>query len=709
VVNQRALDTCGSDMTVQRNVAAINGINGGFYGFLSLRGLADDLSFTSGVCGNTATTLGKEQFIEVALQPSEVLTARAINYGGEVVNLQIVDACAASSCLAGVQTSSTIGAGATLNYQAGAGPEIVYVVIDSTSTATDEPIGVEVLLRDPSCTPGQPSACQGSDIVYCSSLGTLETYPCGARGCNAGACNNPTGDVCLEALTLSGATGTVSGNFDSANPDLNPGEGRSGACFFDELDDPLGRDVVYAINLNAGDLLSAELVTTPSAATTWIYVLEDCLDERTSCVENHYASGDGNRKIAYVADVARRVFVIVDSESTTQAGPFSLSWTVTPGKTCAPNQWACVNGTTTGLCNAAGDGFVRQLTCPGACDNDACVIDQTLSDVCGTAPAMVRNAMPINSVSGGLATWIDFERGTNAVDFSAMSCLGGAAPGRDNIYRVDLAPNEILDATVTSFAAEIVGLAIVTDCAAAELSCLEGAMALGGSGRVTYQAGVAAETVYVVVDGSLSTTDEPAFIELLARAPDCTPGVTPQTCNATGDSLVYCNARGFLTEYACDGTCSNGFCDEPRADLCLDPERLNPAGTMMSAMYSVSGMLADYADDYDLTPGNSCLALSSPTNGRDAIFRLDLAAGQTANVSVTSTEATPEDLTLYVLNLNGCQPAISTCLVGADNLDASSSPETLTYTAAAAQTVYIVVDSFFAATAGSFTLDVTVQ
>ena len=37
--------------------------------------------------------------------------------------------------------------------------------------------------------------------------------------------------------------------------------------------------------------------------------------------------------------------------------------------------------------------------------------------------------------------------------------------------------------------------------------------------------------------------------------------------------------------------------------------------------------------------------------------------------SVTSTAATPEDLTLYAINASGCQASLNTCLAGADNLE----------------------------------------
>jgi hypothetical protein len=705
VVNQRAIDTCGSNLQVQRSPGA-NGLSGGFHGFLNPNSQNNDLSFAANACGNSSTTPGRDQFIEVSLQPGEVLTANA-TATGKAITLQLVDNCADLACITGVQSLSTgIGAVTTLRYQAGGTAETIYLVLDSTSTGTDEPIELDIVLRAPTCAANQPPTCQGSTLLYCTGFDTLESYSCGARGCSNGACNSPTGDVCQEALVLQSRSGSVTNVYDGFGADLNPGEGRHGACFFDEIDDPLGRDLVYAIDLNAGDRLDAELTNAASAATNWIYVLENCLDEVGSCAANHYTSGDGNRKLSYVATQARRVFIVVDSESTSQTGVFTLAWSVTAGQTCVANQWTCVDGTTVGLCNATGSGFTRSLTCPGACAYDACVIDQDSSNLCGSAPAIVRNAMPVNSVSGGLVTWIDYVEGSNDADFSASSCLG-AAPGRDTFYRVDLEPNEILDASVTSFASETVGLAIVQDCAVPELSCIVGDSDPSRA-SLTYQAGAAAETVFVVVDATLSSADEPARVELLVRAPDCAPGVTAQTCNAAGDGILFCNPRGFLNEYACDGTCSNAVCDTPRADLCLDPAWLNPGG-MASGMYSVTGSMAALTNDYDLVPGNACLALSSPTNGRDAVYRVDLAAGQTMTAAVTSTAATPEDLTLYVLPATGCASSLSSCLAGADDLDASAMPETLTYTATAAETVYIVVDSYFAATSGAFNLNVNVQ
>ena len=84
-----------------------------------------------------------------------------------------------------------------------------------------------------------------------------------------------------------------------------------------------------------------------------------------------------------------------------------------------------------------------------------------------------------------------------------------------------------------------------------------------------------------------------------------------------------------------------------------------------------------------------------------------MVAGQTVTVDLVSTEATPEDLAVYITT--DCDTLPNSCVAGADTQGGSTTPETATYMANQDGRIYIVVDSYYAGSQGAYQLDVTVQ
>lgn len=80
-----------------------------------------------------------------------------------------------------------------------------------------------------------------------------------------------------------------------------------------------------------------------------------------------------------------------------------------------------------------------------------------------------------------------------------------------------------------------------------------------------------------------------------------------------------------------------------------------------------------------------------------------LNAGQM--VTATATPTTSWDISVELVTPCGLTP---TCLAGAD-ASASAGAETASYTASAAQTVYVIVDSWSAGVAGPYSLLVRIQ
>jgi hypothetical protein len=118
-----------------------------------------------------------------------------------------------------------------------------------------------------------------------------------------------------------------------------------------------------------------------------------------------------------------------------------------------------------------------------------------------------------------------------------------------------------------------------------------------------------------------------------------------------------------------------------------------------------SGTLAGFTNDYDLGTGNMCTG--SRTIAPEPVYAVDLTAGQQLTVEAVSTEATPEDIAVFATP--SCDDVRAQCIAGADSVGAEATAETFTYTAAADETVYVIVDSFFGTASGAFDLTVTID
>jgi hypothetical protein len=114
---------------------------------------------------------------------------------------------------------------------------------------------------------------------------------------------------------------------------------------------------------------------------------------------------------------------------------------------------------------------------------------------------------------------------------------------------------------------------------------------------------------------------------------------------------------------------------------------------------TVNGTTIGYANDISMA--TTCTGYT--TTAPDAIYRVDLAAGQT--LTVTGDPTTTWDLSLLVVAPCSLTPA---CLVGDDNGFAGTT-ETVTYTATAAISAYVIVDGYTTNIVGPYALTVRVQ
>lgn len=135
--------------------------------------------------------------------------------------------------------------------------------------------------------------------------------------------------------------------------------------------------------------------------------------------------------------------------------------------------------------------------------------------------------------------------------------------------------------------------------------------------------------------------------------------------------------------------------DIAAGDVCATAELLLPG--------TIDGDFATVIDDYDVGDLGPCELFGS--TGRDLAYRVELDAGQSVEIVVDPSDRV--DTSIYLVT--SCDDVHDECVAGIDDgwLD---EPETLTYTATEAVTLFLVVDQYASPdgpTDGTFTLSAT--
>ncbi len=654
----------------------------------------DPADYTSKVndgCG--LATSGVDAFYSIDLQANELLRVTGVpssSYDDAVVYIFSDCSDANRSCIDGMQMDS--GDATAEAFYLATTAETVKIGLDTDSAYDNTPFYFAIEVLAPECSDADPLVCNaaGTGVEYCQN-GLKQSYDC-VGTCQAGACQSPTGDTCWDAFDLAAESAPLTRSWQTAEALNNPGPGAVGACAFDDFGAGAGQEHVYRIDLAAGDLLEVQ-ETSPNS--TVLYLLGDCLSPQSSCLANDR----GTESLAYYADQAETVFLAVDRTSTqTTSGEYTIDWTITQGSLCAPGQSYCADANTASFC-IDGVNSTGPYSCANGCVAGACVDDLTM-DSCAAAPVL--------SAGGGISLLY------NAADFAndvSVSCAGGSSTeGPDLFFQVDLQPFDIVRARSMGIGNETPAVYILTDCADPANSCIGGGR---GSFQSDYEVEVehqasSVQTVWIGIDSTRATDDELFEVQIDVLTPDCVPGQFENVCNPAGNGIVYCDETGFTRNYLCGGA---GVCDptlnrcaEPVGDACIDPYEATPTSSGTTATFT--GDFSTLANDHALPVANSCLPSWTP--GNDGAYVVDLVAGQTLTASLVSTVVGNEqDVALYLVN--DCADINAACLGGADAHGGSATPETLTYTATADESVTLIVDSFFQNAFGTYQLDVTVN
>ena len=672
-------DVATSDTCAAANTAA--DIGAGINAFFNYDDLTNDIDMPSSACVGQQTD-GNDAFYKVTVQNGEILYARVRALSQfEDPQVYIIEDCADAegTCLSGAPENADAFTAETYYANNSGAAKTVIVVADNESSFADEPFSFFIEKRSPECTPGintcEPSTSGGNDTLkLCNEYGLYDLYTCdGTCGVtNPNACDNPTGNICIDSIPLTGPSGElVDVDFSNSN-DIELGVGRTGGCFIDDFDENDGYDTFYRIDLNAGELLDVQLDTTETAAMLLLF--EGC--DQNACLTNNPVTG--STRLTHYADTPKTVTIVVDTDSTFGIDdPYTLRWNVRTGLACDPGQYRCIPNTNDlGLC--AADGLTETpIPCNGTCSDGFCEFDAG-ADLCANASAAMTD------IGAGISVAASYDDLTNDIDMPDTNCTGAQTDGPDAFYKVTVQPGEILHAWVEAFDEfESPLVYAIEDCADAENTCVAGVQETGTSGRADLywsNTDMVAKTLIVGADNESSFADGHFALRIEKRAPECVPGSIQ--CAADQATLQLCNSVGLYDNFACNGTCglvNTNACDNPTGGVCYDAIPLAyPMGELVDEDFSST-------NNIELPEGRTggCFYDSFDENdGYDTFYRIDLNAGDVLEVELDTVETAA-----LLLLFEGCDQ--NSCVAN----NPISGPTTLTYYADTAKSITVVVDA----------------
>ncbi|MFW5966274.1 MAG: hypothetical protein ACOCV2_02095 [Persicimonas sp.] len=377
-----------------------------------------------------------------------------------------------------------------------------FIIVDATETDQQGEFTVSADIDTPSCSPGEVLGCDGDSVEYCDASGDLQTYAC-EDGCSDGVCNAPGGDTCADPVVLSDGDSVTESLGGSDAVTMPPR--RFGRCALDQLDRTRGPDDIYRVDLEAGELLEADLST--DADDTFMFLAEDCFFADETCTDNNTVGGEST--LYHHAESDGSVYVIVDSDSSSTNSQYTLDVDVSQGSECAPDRTRCVDGDTVERCAADGDSVLANYSCPTACTGGECFTDHSVVDGCGGAP----------DVGDGISIFADRHRLTDALTMPATySCIDEYGNGGDLFYRVELEPGDTLEARMEQLGGETGMLYLLDSCDLVNLTCVAGDMTGDDNvASISFDSN-ADQTVYLGVD-STRASDIKTFSLVIDRIP----------------------------------------------------------------------------------------------------------------------------------------------------------------------------------------------
>ncbi|RAL23664.1 hypothetical protein DL240_05755 [Lujinxingia litoralis] len=630
----------------------------------------------AGDCTFPANLPGNETIYSIFVPAGQALTVdlESSVYGSRAYILG--DCADLNSCIAVATTDRD----SQMNFVAQR-DRTVFVVVDRTGQAIDDSeFTLTADYNTPECTPGQQRcSADGSSVQICNAFNYYEDYACASGSCSAGFCAHPDGMSCQDSLPLPLNQDVVLTQGPTSW--LDSGLEDTGACSISGSN-PRG-EAYRHIDLEAGDVLD---IVAPNARQFGVemMVLEDCFT-LTSCQvsDNLYSSSGG--EVRYVADQARRVYLVIDDDG--EWGTQTVHATVTPAE-CTPGEQRCdAESGNIQLCNELGI-FEDDYQCDGAC-TEALTCATPKGDRCFDAIPLPGDGVAVSANNVGLSNQIGASSGTyGACTFESSST------GYDRIYSVEASAGDVLRVKYTTTETSSL-FYVLSECGQIE-SCMANGHFRSGSHN-TYIPIETDGTYYVVADRQSSSSSKTFDLEVEVMQPECVAyGIT--RCTPDGTGVEYCNELGVLEVTECQGTCSDDRCEVATGQTCGDAILLEP-GVVYTGDFNGTNNLGDWGSDTGLcafTEGNE-------THGADTFYEISLRADEVLLVDFTSEAS--EGMAYLVEDCRN----IGTCLAQGDSARAAIE-RGFEYVADEDKTVFVVVDRRATSTSSStYELSVSVS
>ena len=658
-------DTCGSAFDAGDGISVWG----------SYADLNREIQLSRNSCASDRTE-GPDAFYKVALQKGDVLKAKAksLSFGRTILYATKSCSMPEKQCVAG-DFADVPEAGTEIKYTAKKA-ETIYVGIDTGAKLADGFFELHIAVAHQQCTPGK-TACVGTstkELKYCNNHKLWNYYTCGGA-CKNGKCTKPTGDVCYDPVPLA-KNETVSSTF-SGSDHITLAKERSGACLLDQSQKTTGRDDIYSVSLDKGDLLEAKLTTSESSGM--LMILENCVDTET-CVTNT-PFGDNSKRQYYYADQKTTVYLVVDASNVRASQTYTLQVETHTNRKCAPGRTQCTSSNEVGVCNGAGTAYLEKYQCANGCKNGYCTPGMAV-DKCSTAPL----------VTDGFVAYHDLGELHNKVQVtSASGCVSKPGYGPEAIYRLKVLKGETYHIQSIVHDNGIPITYIVGDCTRPNQTCLAGeAETYEGTTDIYYEA-KKNRTVYVVFDDRASRSSSSLEIRIDKVKAECKTGNA--TCGSASGIINYCGPHEQKRAHWCNDACKKGTCTHPTGNRCIEAIPMSDGDTYRGRLTRFTNTLEP--------PAGSC-GIKQPENtpgGPDAIFSVNLNAGETLDAKV---DTQLNSLGMYLLDKCPAS-SFNRCKVG----DPKTSQ--LTYLARTTGTYYLVLDTVNPNPIPPFELDVSID
>lgn len=627
---------------------------------------------------------GRDTIYSVDMKAGETLRAELSGASLSYQMMYILDDCFdGKSCLANtLNTSAVLTPPAPLYYVADRDKTVFVVVDRNTTTASTVKFSLRIDLLPPACSPGERQ-CDEDVLKFCTDANQWDTsYVC-AEGCNAGACNEPRGNSCFDAIPLVPNSGRVSGDWNSANRvnSSDPGTGISGACNFGTStsasapSSTAGPDTIYAIPVKAGETLRADLKindsSTSNLSSVRMYMLSSCEDTQ-SCIMIAPNPVVNKSTLLYEPLQDGVVYLVVDI-SLLAGKAVTYDLVVTSNPDCTAGAQRCsADGAMVEICNGTNNTYDSFACANDSCSNGTC--DTPTGQFCQDA-ILLESGDRVQGKFPGVQGIMNPNGAQNMCSFTA-AMLGG-----ETTYAIELLAGEVLTATGTSANPGELAMYILEDgCDLTSCVATKPYVDKGASVTLEYAADID-RTVLIVVDAryasNVSTFELSVSVDHIGNV--CSFGERHCVDSST---LAFCNEFGtFFNTYECEGGCSDGKCGTMTGTVCHD-------AIPIQAPFEMKGVYVGATENMD--PGvGTCVLANSLTNGfsrgKDRVFAIELEQGDLMKATLSGHDWVTTQTGMYILD--NCDDSVSNaCLV------AVIKASTLEFYAPRTQTYYLVVD-----------------